>query len=462
MATPPDHADLPLEPGTHRLSAKYIGSEDPEESKHLLEEVNGVAVMDERFLLEGSSTTVNTIPDAEKEVVDMIVYLRDRNGIFYSIEDGHLAQAEELLDMTIQEQGLSPIAREVFAVWLVSDLLEIRLKKNHQPHQVVQKWDELCVLYTDEKLSDIDKSEPVLMVQRDVFFPIQREKTITNEEILCLLYHEAKFNVIEGRYPLHPEDYHTLAGLQALIHLGKYNPREHVQAEYRANLIKFYPDHMFQKEKFLFFTRKDESAKCEEQFMSAHIHLSKQYEQLDVQTQLGKLYREYLDICWSYPFYGSAFFSGQVETPTHKFMKMIKSAPDTKVLVAINTEGVSIIDKEKEILLLYAPFDKLLWEYREAEFDGDDDIMPSLFLQFLVRGEEQEVTKLLQIYSREAKLMNALINTCVMKKKISRKEDGVDFVDAGLFPSRNDASHASKVCNKLDKLCLTTYTKKGA
>lgn len=34
--------------GTHRLSAKYIGSEDQEESKHLLEEANGVAVMDER------------------------------------------------------------------------------------------------------------------------------------------------------------------------------------------------------------------------------------------------------------------------------------------------------------------------------------------------------------------------------------------------------------------------------
>ncbi|XP_071079068.1 putative FERM domain-containing protein FRMD8P1 isoform X3 [Haliotis cracherodii] len=447
MATPPHHADLPLEPGTHRLSAKYIGSEDQEESKHLLEEANGVAVMDEP-------------EESPKKVVDMIVYLRDRNGIFYSLEDGHLAQAEELLDMTMKEQGLSEVAREVFAIWLVSELLEIRLKKNHQPHQVVQKWDELCVLYTDAKLSDIEKSEPVLMMQRDVFYPKYKEKTITNEEILCLLYHEAKFNVIEGRYPLHPEDYHTLAGIQALIHLGKYNPREHVQAEYRANLVKFYPDHMFQKEKFLFFTRKDESAKCEEQFMTAHARLSEQYEQQDVQTVLGNLYRQYLDICWSYPFYGSAFFKGQVETPTRKFMKMIKSAPDTKVLVAINTEGVSIIDKEKEILLLHAPFDQLLWEFREAEFDGDDDIMPSLFLQFLVEGE-QEVTKLLQVYSREAKLMNALINTCVMKKKLSRKDDSVDFVDAGLFPGRNDTSHASKVCNKLDKLCLTTYTKKG-
>ena len=61
----------------------------------------------------------------------------------------------------------------------------------------------------------------------DLLFQIQ------HEEILCLLYHEAKYNVIEGRYAMYLEDYHQLAGLQALIHLGKYNPKEHVLSQYR-------------------------------------------------------------------------------------------------------------------------------------------------------------------------------------------------------------------------------------
>ena len=37
---------------------------------------------------------------------------------------------------------------------------------------------------------------------------------VTNEQMLCLLYHEAKFNVVQGRYALYMEDYHRLAGLQ--------------------------------------------------------------------------------------------------------------------------------------------------------------------------------------------------------------------------------------------------------
>ena len=37
---------------------------------------------------------------------------------------------------------------------------------------------------------------------------------MTNEQMLCLLYHEAKFNVVQGRYSLYMEDYHRLAGLQ--------------------------------------------------------------------------------------------------------------------------------------------------------------------------------------------------------------------------------------------------------
>lgn len=45
---------------------------------------------------------------------------------------------------------------------------------------------------------------------------VLQEVYVTNEQMLCLLYHEAKFNIIEGRYVLYSEDYHRLAGLQVL------------------------------------------------------------------------------------------------------------------------------------------------------------------------------------------------------------------------------------------------------
>lgn len=51
--------------------------------------------------------------------------------------------------------------------------------------------------------------------------------------MLSLLYHEAKFNVIEGRYVVQPEEYDQLAGIQALIHLEHYNANTHTQDHYK-------------------------------------------------------------------------------------------------------------------------------------------------------------------------------------------------------------------------------------
>ena len=63
---------------------------------------------------------------------------------------------------------------------------------------------------------------------------------ISNEVMLNLLYHEAKFNVIEGRYVVQPEEYDQLAGIQALIHLEHYNPKTHTQEHYKYVNIHLY------------------------------------------------------------------------------------------------------------------------------------------------------------------------------------------------------------------------------
>lgn len=407
---------------------------------------------------------------------ELVVFLRDRAGIYFHLEDGHLVRADELLELVIEEQGLPPEAKEVFSLWFVSPILDVRLKGHHQPFQILQQWDQLCALYTDAKCDEIRDSEPVLMVQRDVFYPKDQEVFVTNEQMLCLLYHEAKFNVVQGRYSLYMEDYHRLASLQALIHLGKYSPQTHMLADYRANLVQFYPEHMYVKERFLFFAKtKAHAQDCEELFMDAHRRVSEEYADLDVDKSLSILYRKYLELCWSYPFYGSAFFTGQVETPTSRLKKIIFPPPDTEVWVAINTDSVTVLDREKCDILLSIPFSQLSWEFRDPDFDGDNDPPPCLFLQFLSgsmntasSSDKQDMengldtgggslTKLLKVYSREAKLMDALIETCVRRKLYQRQgSPGIDFVDSGLFDNSS-----RRVLNKLEKLCLSTYTKAG-
>ncbi|KAK6182084.1 hypothetical protein SNE40_009848 [Patella caerulea] len=394
------------------------------------------------------------------EVIEMIVFLRDRTGIHFNLEDGHLAQADDLLDLVIDEKNLPDIAKQAFALWIVSDLLDLRMKRSHHPYHVVEKWDELCVIYTGAEFEDIVKSEPVLMVQRDVFFTLGQERNITNEQMLCLLYHEAKFNVIEGRYVLFPEDYNRLAGLQALIHLGKYDPKEHVPARYRSSIIQFYPEHMYQKQKFLFFTtsKNNEGVECEDLMRGAHQELSNEFADLDIPNNLSLLYQKYLDVCRSYPMYGSAFFHGQIERPVNRFKRMMNIGTSVKCLIAINTDCVTLIDKENHVVVLTVPFTQLSWRYKEAEFDVDDETLDCLYLQFLYDCPQQgQVTKLLEVYSKEAKLMDALISSCV-KRKLDLGVEPEDFVDSRVT---SDSDNNPKVIHKMDKLCCATYTVQG-
>nr|KAG5691779.1 hypothetical protein BaRGS_014779 [Batillaria attramentaria] len=122
--------------------------------------------------------------------------------------------------------------------------------------------------------------------------------------------------------------------------------------------------------------------------MDAHKKVSEEYSDLDVEKSLSILYRKYLELCWSYPFYGSAFFTGQIETPTSRLKKIILPPPDTEVWVAINTDSVTVIDRDKCDILLSIPFSQLSWEFRDPDFDGDNDPPPCLFLQFLTKSRK--------------------------------------------------------------------------
>ncbi|XP_059145353.1 putative FERM domain-containing protein FRMD8P1 isoform X2 [Physella acuta] len=438
--------------------------------------------------LEAGSNELIRVGSNIEDVMDLVVFLKDRTGVHFTLEDAPQSKCENLIDLVINEQGLPPEASDIFSLWLVSPIIELRLKKNHNPFTVVQRWDGLCTLYTNASDKEIQESEPVLMFQRDVFFKREREHLIKNEKILYYLYHEAKFNVLESRYILHEEDYHTLAGIQAIIQMGKYDDKTAI-ADYKANLNKYYPLFMAVPSRFKIFGR-NTSTPCEQQFMEAH---KKASAQLSGEPELAEQYKNYLKILWEYPFYGGAFFSGEVEVKLGKIRKLIFPSPLIKVTICINTEGIAIFDKLKDEFLLYMPFSKLSWTYVDKAWDGDNDPEPMLIIQFpsdqrTVAGDKT-VTKLLQIMSGEAKLMDALIETLVAKiledkRRISSDIDVVDAYkghvpatissDIDLNPTQQE-KHPQKpatktpvsdvsykqLFNKLDRLVLETYTTDG-
>ena len=55
--------------------------------------------------------------------VDIVVYFQDKTGLHLSVADGQRCEAGELFEMVMEEMKLPTEAREVFSLWLVSDLL---------------------------------------------------------------------------------------------------------------------------------------------------------------------------------------------------------------------------------------------------------------------------------------------------------------------------------------------------
>lgn len=55
--------------------------------------------------------------------MDVCIFMRDRSGIHVQLEEGHHAEADDLFDIVLQDQGLPAECEDVFALWLVSPLL---------------------------------------------------------------------------------------------------------------------------------------------------------------------------------------------------------------------------------------------------------------------------------------------------------------------------------------------------
>ena len=64
-----------------------------------------------------------------------------------------------------------------------------------------------------------------------------------DHKILELLYEEAKYNILTGRYPCEISDYIMLGGIQARLELGPYDMAIHTPSYFRTimyRLVHFY------------------------------------------------------------------------------------------------------------------------------------------------------------------------------------------------------------------------------
>ena len=142
--------------------------------------------------------------------------------------------------------------------------------------------------------------------------------------------------------------------------------------------------------------------------------------------------------------------SAFTETPARSLTSLVINH-DTEVVVAINTNGLYVIDPLNVVVLLGLKLEELSWDYAKPSQENNEDCLPCLFIQFCVIENGRRVSKILQIFSRQAVQMDALINTFVdeLKQRVAMyNEDHEGNVYGDSTSTDADGTYRPKVSNR--------------
>ncbi|XP_075401541.1 FERM domain-containing protein 8 isoform X1 [Tenrec ecaudatus] len=407
----------------------------------------------------------SSVSSVGARAADVLVYLADDTVVPLAVENLPTLSAHELHRVVRDVLQLPDTALEVFALWLVSPLLEVQLKPRHQPYKLGRQWTELLLRFTDAPHEDVAMDEPSLQFRRNVFFPKRRELQIRDEEVLRLLYEEAKANVLTVRYPCDLEDCEALGALVCRLQLGPYQPGQPTSGSLREKLDSFLPAHLCRRSPRLFAALRGRGTKAG----AGEQGLLKAYQEVkdmvcgEHETPLSTHYRAYLLKCHELPFYGCAFFHGEVDKLPQGFLHRGGRKP---VTVAISLEGVHVIDSREKHVLLGLSFQELSWDHTSPE---EEEAV--LWLEFDGESEGTPVNKLLKVYSKQAELMSSLIEYCI---ELNQAVEPPAPQDLGSGPTTAPGSsppppqqrpklrrQGSVVCSRIQHLATIDYVDDG-
>ncbi|CAG9820882.1 unnamed protein product [Phaedon cochleariae] len=398
-------------------------------------------------LVNKSTSTSSTCFD-QPQTTPICLYLHTRTAVMLDVEDAPTATCDRVCQAVAgcEELGLNKqVALQVFALWMVSPLLELQLKPSHKPYRIRQMWRSLIEKYSHASYNRQRRDEPKLILQRNVFFPQHLE-----EKIKLLLYEEARHNILEGRYPCEVIHYVMLGGIQARIELGPYDAHAHTIHYFREEQAKYLPAHV---RKSATWTWLPISSKH-----SAEVKLLEQFRRIPSAATNRKLMKK------------AAFFEGQVEQPVRGLTSLM-THQDIPVLVAINSKCLYIIDDLQCVILLGLRLEEFSWEFARPSREEDPNCLPCLFLQFMVVENGARVSKILQVFSRQASLMDTLITIFVGQLKSTATDETDKPIE--IHVNNENGSHSSLILgttppttlpslgNKLNRLTLATFDENG-
>ncbi|KAK6026985.1 hypothetical protein OSTOST_07030, partial [Ostertagia ostertagi] len=371
----------------------------------------------------------------KNDVVSMRVYVSqfvrmdtpDRDdsnyaGIQFNIPGGRNATAEYIVELMGAEYGIDrAIARR-----------QVQLKPHHKPYEMRRGWTEVLSKFaTSESEVRKKEDEPVLYFRRNVQLSETREQQIVTfcSRALEMLLTDARSSLFLDRCPMPPERAAELAGLGFAMEDGAFEQKTH-----NVDWIR--------------------------------IHIDDQ-----LPARMADAIRGPILLGKALSGFKAAFFRGLIERPginplnlKKVFNFLISGAPDTEVIVGVNSEFVSIIDANRRDLVLVQRIRDCTWRkliYSPEEIKKghqhllflsfpDDDYIKSRN-DFLVGKAENLATmkmNILHIFSSQTMLLNAMLNSIVSDQTV---------VSTGYpSPGRTTVARTPSL-SKSHRMCLASF-----
>ncbi|XP_038148204.1 FERM domain-containing protein 8 [Cyprinodon tularosa] len=404
---------------------------------------------------------------------DVLVYVFGESAVHLTLEGLGSISVQELGRSVRETLQIPDSAQDAFAFWLCSPLLELQLKARHQPYKLCRQWPDLLYRFTEASEDDIIQDEPYLQYRRNVFYPKSKELQIEDEGVLRLLFEEARSNILTGRYPCDPEHWAGLGALTLALEEGAGLDNQQSTAKIREKkLSSFVPAHVAVGSGGFFSTLRGKSSRQAE----LEQKLSEEYRKISTSRgtapEQRELLHQYLSMCHTLPYYGCAFFCGEIDKPVQGILQRGKRKA---VSVGICLDGVYVMDVKEKHVLLGLRFSELSWDHSYPEEEGDSHI---LWLEFDGEEDGTPVNKLLKIYSKQAELMSGFIEFCVELKTATEggaaaetgSEAGVSQEPAGQESSTRNGRggrrgmlqrQGSVVCSRVHSLNTISYVDNG-
>jgi len=228
---------------------------------------------------------------------------------------------------------------DIFTIWICSPSLELQLKPEHKPLEHMNSWKRRIV----GNLTDGDPKteEPHLKWRRNAKISLIVECEVTHRDAINLLFHEARHNYINALYPCKEQDVLQCASI--LLYM-KYGTSDQTSAKayvyQNRNLIQFVPmPNLHSHSNWSNRIYRHYKEFCNSRGRENHISPQNQF----------------LNICRKLTVYGSAFFTGNIQTGT-------RTRDLVKCLIAVNDVGIHIIHYQTRQMLHTYKYNEISWQ----------------------------------------------------------------------------------------------------